>query len=145
MAAAGFGILSAAAFALWPLGKIEKTPVTALFRQSLGDVPQNAGKPIILAIGLCFVGLAALALLISERRDVAIWFGLGVGLSYLALAGAARLIIWLAKRAGRPRQPELRMALSNITRPECAGEGGDVVDGPVSDFAVGDFHGRWQY
>jgi putative ABC transport system permease protein len=117
MAAAGFGILSAAAFALWPLGKIEKTPVTALFRQSLGDVPQNAGKPIILAIGLCFVGLAALALLISERRDVAIWFGLGVGLSYLALAGAARLIIWLAKRAGRPRQPELRMALSNITRP----------------------------
>lgn len=117
LAAAGFGILSAAAFALWPLGQIEKTPVTALFRQSLGEVKPRPSRRIMLAIGLCFVGLAGLALLISERRDVAIWFGIGVGLSYLAFSGAARLIVWLAKRAGRPRQPELRMALSNITRP----------------------------
>jgi putative ABC transport system permease protein len=120
LAAAGFGILSAAAFALWPLGKVERTPVTALFR---GDAQSSDGAlgrpaaPYLIAIVICFLGLGALAMLISERRDVALWFGLGVALSYLALRGAASLVVWLAKRAGRPRQPELRLALSNITRP----------------------------
>ena len=117
LAAAGFGVLSAAAFALWPLGLIEKTPVTALFRNQFGDIKGRPRRRILLAILLCFIGLAALALLISERRDVAIWFAIGVGLSYLAFTAAARLIVWIARRAGRPRQPELRMALSNITRP----------------------------
>ena len=117
LAASGFGILSAAAFALWPLGLIEKTPVTALFRNQIGDIKGCPSRRVMLFILLCFAGLAALALLISERRDVAIWFGIGVGLSYLAFAAAARLIVWLARRAGRPRQPELRMALSNIIRP----------------------------
>jgi putative ABC transport system permease protein len=117
LAASGFGILSAAAFALWPLGLIEKTPVTALFRNQIGDIKGRPSRRVMLFILLCFAGLAALALLISERRDVAIWFGIGVGLSYLAFAAAARLIVWLARRAGRPRQPELRMALSNIIRP----------------------------
>ena len=116
LAAAGFGLLAAAAFALWPLGQVEKTPVTALFRADAQAVGRPA-KRYILAIALCFVGLAALAMMISERRDVALWFGLGVALSYLALRGAAAVLVWLARRAGRPRQPELRMALANITRP----------------------------
>ena len=33
-AAAGFGVLSAAGFALWPLGKVEKVSVGSLFRQA---------------------------------------------------------------------------------------------------------------
>ena len=120
MAAAGFGVLSAAAFALWPLGKVERTPVTALFRGDAQNADAMTGRPAtayLTAIVICFLGLGALAMLISERRDVALWFGLGVALSYLALRGAAGLLVWLAKRAGRPRQPELRLALSNITRP----------------------------
>ena len=117
MAAAGFGLLAAAAFALWPLGRVELIPVTRLFR---GDTDEDAAWPAkryMAGIVLCFVGLGALAMMISERRDVALWFGVGVALSYLALRGAAGLLVFLARRAGRPRQPELRMALSNITRP----------------------------
>ena len=120
MAAAGFGVLSAAAFALWPLGKVELTPVTALFRgdaQNMDATTQRPAMPYLIAIVLCFLGLGALAMLISERRDVALWFGLGVALSYLALRGAAGLVVWMAKWAGRPRQPEVRLALTNITRP----------------------------
>ena len=120
MAAAGFGLLAAAAFALWPLGQVEKTSVTALFRAET----QNPGRPAkryIFAITLCFVALAGLAMLISERRDVALWFGLGVALSYLALRGAAALLVWLAKRVGHmsiiPKSPEMRLALANIVRP----------------------------
>ena len=116
LAAGGFGLFAAAAFALWPLGQVETTPVTALFRADT----QSPGRPAaryIWAIGFCFIGLGALAMLISERRDVALWFALGVGLSYLALRGAAALLVFIARRVGRPRQPELRMALANITRP----------------------------
>ncbi len=115
-AAAGFGLLAAAAFALWPLGLVEKTPVTALFRADTQAVGRPAAR-YMLGIGLCFIGLAALAMMISERRDVALWFGLGVGLSYLALRGAASLLVFFVRRAGRPRQPEWRMALANIMRP----------------------------
>ena len=117
-AAAGFGLLSAAAFALWPLGRVELTPVTALFR---ADAEDEGGRPpwrYLAAILLCFAGLAALALLISERRDVALYFGLGVALSYLALRSAAALLVYLAGKAGRPKRPELRLALANITRPQ---------------------------
>jgi putative ABC transport system permease protein len=116
LAAGGFGLFAAAAFALWPLGRVETTPVTSLFRADT----QNVGRPAaryIWAIGFCFMGLGLLAMLISERRDVALWFALGVGLSYLALRGAAALLVFMAKRVGRPRQPELRMALANMTRP----------------------------
>ena len=117
MAAAGFGLLAAAAFALWPLGRVELIPVTRLFRGDTDEAAAWPAKRYMLGIVLCFVGLGALAVLISERRDVALWFGVGVGLSYLALRGAAGLLVFLARRAGRPRQPEWRMALSNITRP----------------------------
>ena len=120
LAASGFGLLAAAAFALWPLGQVEKTSVTALFRAETQS-PGAPAKRYIVAIILCFIGLAALAMLISERRDVALWFGLGVALSYLALRGAAGLLVWLAKRAARlralPKSPELRLALANIIRP----------------------------
>ena len=118
LAAAGFGLLAAAAFALWPLGQVERTPVTALFRADAAENYQAPPWPYILAIGVCFVALAALALLISERRDVALWFAIGVAAAYVALRGAAALLVWLAKRVGRPKRPELRLALANITRPQ---------------------------
>ena len=120
LAAAGFGILAAAAFALWPLGRAEKMPVTGLFRN---DAPQAAHCPsmfYLAAIGVCFAGLLALALVISERRDVALWFGVGVGLSYLALRLTAGAIVLLAEKTAAlvsDGRPALRLALANITRP----------------------------
>ena len=118
LAASGFGLLAAAAFALWPLGQVELTPVTALFRADAAETYKAPPLPYLLAIGACFAALGALALLISERRDVALWFGIGVVGAYLILRGAAALLVWLAKRAGRPKRPELRLALANITRPQ---------------------------
>jgi len=118
MAAAGFGLLSAAAFALWPLGQVELTPVTALFRAQAAERYRAPPWPYITAIAACFVALGGLAMLISERRDVALWFAIGVALAYLALRFAAALLVWLVKRVGRPKRPELRLALANITRPQ---------------------------
>ena len=117
LAAAGFGLLVAAAFALIPLGRVELIPVTRLFRGETDETLSWPAPRYLIGIIFCFVGLAALAVLIAERRDVALWFGLGVALAYLALRGAAALLVFMARRVGRPRQPEIRMALANITRP----------------------------
>ena len=76
LAAAGFGLLSAAAFALWPLGQVELTPVTALFRADAAERYRAPPWPYLVAIGACFVALGGLAMLISERRDVALWFAI---------------------------------------------------------------------
>ncbi|MGB1117330.1 MAG: ABC transporter permease [Parvibaculales bacterium] len=117
LAAAGFGVLSAAGFALWPLGKVEKVSVGSLFRQAVDARAVRPARRYLFAIGLCFAGLLALAVAIAQRTDIAVWFAVGVALSYLALRATAWLLVQLVRLAGRPRQPEWRLAMSNITRP----------------------------
>ena len=117
LAAAGFGVLSAAGFALWPLGKVEKVSVGSLFRQATDTRAVIPARRYLFAIGVCFAGLLALAMVIAQRTDIAVWFAVGVALSYLALRATAWLLVQLVRLAGRPRQPEWRLAMSNITRP----------------------------
>ena len=117
LAAAGFGVLSAAGFALWPLGKVEKVSVGSLFRQAVDARAVRPARRYLFAIGVCFAGLLALAMVIAQRTDIAVWFAVGVGLSYFALRATAWLLVKLVRLAGRPRQPEWRLAMSNITRP----------------------------
>ncbi len=117
LAAAGFGVLSAAGFAFWPLGKVEKVSVGSLFRQSVDARAVPPARRYLFAIGLCFAGLLVLAMAIAQRTDIAIWFAVGVAASYLALRATAWLLVQLVRLAGRPRQPEWRLAMSNITRP----------------------------
>ncbi|MEC8094923.1 MAG: FtsX-like permease family protein, partial [Pseudomonadota bacterium] len=117
LAAAGFGALCAAGFALWPLGKVEKASVGSLFRQAVDARAVRPARRYLFAIGVCFAGLLALAMVIAQRTDIAVWFAVGVGLSYFALRATAWLLVKLVRLAGRPRQPEWRLAMSNITRP----------------------------
>ena len=117
LAAAGFGALSAAGFALWPLGKVEKVSVGSLFRHAVDARAVLPARRYLIAIGVCFAGLLVLAMVIAQRTDIAVWFAVGVGLSYFALRATAWLLVKLVRLAGRPRQPEWRLAMSNITRP----------------------------
>ena len=116
LAAAGFGVLSAAGFALWPLGKVEKVSVGSLFRQSVDARAVPPARRYLFAIGLCFAGLRVLAMTIAQRTDIAIWFAVGVGLSYFALRATAWLLVklvrWRAAASAR-----MALAMSNITRP----------------------------
>ena len=81
------------------------------------DVTQIAVAAYLFAIGLCIAGLLVLAITIAQRTDIAIWFAVGVAASYLALRATAWLLVQFVRLAGRPRQPEWRLAMSNITRP----------------------------
>lgn len=123
--AAGFGVLTTATFALWPLAQAARVPATALFRSRIETV---GGGPRGAALGALLVaagGLAALAVLGGDRRDLAAVFVLAA----LALLALFRLMAWALSRgaalASRRRhgllaRPAVRVALANLHRPGSA-------------------------
>lgn len=115
--AALYGLLTALAFALWPLGRAMEIPGAALFR----DVLQPAGaRPRALLVAATLAAGAALAALIvgtAENRAFAMAF-VGGALVTLALfrLGALALMA-LARRFRGVRRPALRLGLANLHRP----------------------------
>lgn len=115
--AAGFGLLTALAFSLWPLGRAGRVQAAALFRAAVAPLAGRPAASIAAATAGAVVLLAALAVATSQDRAFAGWFVAGAFAAFGLFLGAARLLMGAARRAGRPRDPELRMALSNLHRP----------------------------
>ncbi|MFV3076581.1 ABC transporter permease [Niveispirillum fermenti] len=115
--AAGFGFLTALAFSLWPLGHAREVPAVALFRERVQKASGRPAAAYLLGIAASGLALAGLAVATAQERGFAIAFVVGavavLGLFWLAGLGVTAL----ARRAGRPRQPVLRLALANIHRP----------------------------
>ena len=143
LAAAGFGVLSAAGFAFWPLGKVEKVSVGSLFRQSVDARAVAPARRYLFAIGLCFAGLLVLAMTIAQRTDIAVWFAVGVG-SYLALRATAWLLVKLVRLAGRRVSPNAPCHEQHYP-PECAGARRGFVNGPFGNASVDHFNAGRQY
>lgn len=117
LVAAAFGLLSALAFSLWPLGRAQETPAASLFRSSIAPLTARP-KPIYIAgAALAGLGLVALALSLNENRNFAAGFLIGAALSILAFRLAAGLAVALARRLGRPKRPDLRLGITNLYRP----------------------------
>ena len=88
--ACGGGVRRAVGRRICPLAARQgrKGFVGSLFRQAV-DARCSTGAAVFIAIGLCFAGLLALAMAIAQRTDIAVWFAVGVGLSYFALRATA--------------------------------------------------------
>lgn len=112
-----FGIMVTLVFALLPLGRARDVPATALFREMGFD---QRGWPrrvyTITAAGIA-VALAALAILLSFDRWVAISFVMAITVAFLILRLVGQGVQALAKRAPRVRSTALRLAIGNIHRP----------------------------
>jgi len=121
--AAIFGALTAALFTLWPLARARDIPPVALFRNLLAAPKQLPRGKYMAAIVVVAVALGAFTILTAERRDFAVYFVLGAGVSLLLFRLAAGLVMKLAARlsAGRNSatagRPSLRLALANLYRP----------------------------
>ena len=76
--AAGFGLLTAAVFALWPIGKAVQIKAGHLFRAMIQPPPGLPAAAVLTGIGAGLVGLVALTLWISNDQRVAVVFVLGV-------------------------------------------------------------------
>jgi len=116
--AAAFGLLSAAAFSLAPLGRARSTPPASLFRSDLSGKLKIG--PEIVGAGLAAAGLAAMAVVTAPTKLAALIMIAGVAVSF----GLLWLLGWGAARlAGRARagaRGPLRIGLANLAGPHSA-------------------------
>ena len=115
--AALFGLLTTLVFSLWPLAGIGRISAAALFRDTVDRARRRIPPGIIGATAVLALGLAALAVVTAQDRNVALWFVAGVIAAFALFRATGAAILWVARRLGRPRRPVLRLALANLHRP----------------------------
>jgi len=112
-----YGLLTAVAFALWPLGRAHDVPVSALFRDEIAPERVIPRKRYIAATVLAVAVLAVLAVASAYDRKVAMFFIAAAAGVFIVLRFVAILMMAAARRAPRPRSTVLRLAIANIHRP----------------------------
>ena len=112
-----YGLLTALAFSIAPLGRAHDLPVTTLIRDLIEERQGWPRKRYLAGAALAGVALFTLAVLTSPQQSVAAMVAVATVVSFLALRLVALGIAYLARRAPRSRFVEWRMALDAIHRP----------------------------
>ena len=112
-----YGLMTALAFTLWPLGRAHDVPVGALFRDTVAPQPRLPRIPYIAFATLAVLALAALAVFSAYDRRVAIIYVGTAAAVFIVLRLVAMLVMVIAAHAPRARSTALRMAVANIHRP----------------------------
>jgi putative ABC transport system permease protein len=119
--AMGFGFVLCVSFALLPLLNVRRVPALAAVRApvtggvSLWRDPVTWGVLLLVAGGLVWL---AVMLSPPRREEIGLGFCVALALGMLLLAGAAKLVMWLARKIVRPGWPfTLRMGLAGLHRP----------------------------
>ncbi len=115
--AAAYGLLTALAFILWPLGRAGQIRPAELLREEITEQKSWPPRAFIAGSVASALALAGLAIWLSEVRLIAAITVVGIGAVFAIFLGVGRLIRGLAARTPRPRQPEMALALANIGGP----------------------------
>ena len=115
--AAVYGLLTALAFSLAPLGRAHGITVAGLFRDRVAPDRRWPPACYVLAASACAALLVLLAIGAAYDSNVAAMFVAAAGGSFVLLRGIAALIMIGARALPRPRAPFLRLALANLHRP----------------------------
>lgn len=115
--AALYGLMTALAFALVPLGRVHDVAPTALFRDGAAANPVRVRRAFLVAAVLAAGVLAALSIWLAYDRRIALWFAVAMAASFLLLRLVGSLVTFAAKRAPRARSTVWRFAIGNIYRP----------------------------
>ena len=112
-----YGLLTALAFALWPLGRAHDISVSRLFRDQIA-AERNWPRPrYTFATAAIVALLAALAIVTTYDRRVAMYFVVAAAVVFLLLRLIALTTMWIAGHLPRQRSTVLRLAIANIYRP----------------------------
>jgi putative ABC transport system permease protein len=113
----GYGLLTALAFAIWPLGRAHDVPVSELFRDAVTTERHWPRRRYMAAAALVVAVLAAVAVLQSFDQRIAMIFIASAAAVFVALHLVALLLMAGARRLPHPRATALRLAIANIHRP----------------------------
>jgi len=114
--AVAYGLFTALAFALWPLGRAHDVSVSMLFRERIAAEWRWPRARYVVAAGAIVAGLAALALATTDDRRIAAFFIAAAAGVFILLRLVAALTMWLARRTPRQRSTIVRLAVANIHR-----------------------------
>ena len=112
-----FGVLTALAFSLWPLGRARMVRAASLFRDAVAPTSGRPGSGILLAIGGAVAALAGLAVVTAPNHLLAFWFVAAALACFITFRVAGLALMRLAGLAGAVTEPRLRLALGNLRRP----------------------------
>jgi putative ABC transport system permease protein len=112
-----YGLLTALAFAVAPLGRAHDAPVAQLFRSLVESGSAPARWRYRLAAAFAALVLAALAILSGPQRGVALVVVVASIAAMIGLRLVAYAAMALARRAPRPASVVWRLALANLSRP----------------------------
>jgi putative ABC transport system permease protein len=112
-----YGLLTALAFALWPLGRAHDVPVSALFRDAVSPGRRWPRRRYVIASALVVAALAAIAITLSYDRKIALIFVAAAAAVFAALQLIAIGLMATARRLPHAKATALRLAIANIHRP----------------------------
>jgi putative ABC transport system permease protein len=118
--AAGFGLLTAATFALWPLARAREIPGIALFRDELDERRTRPRRWVIAANLALAAALAGLTVAVAQDRVFAAWFCAAAAFTLLLFRFGGWAVMRAAAAAPRHLPPALRLGLANLHRPGSA-------------------------
>ncbi|WP_112661826.1 ABC transporter permease [Microvirga flavescens] len=112
-----YGLLTALAFALAPLGRAHDVPVSGLFRDQIEPGRQWPRRRYLTTLVLVLAALVGLAVFAAYDRRIALMFVGAAAASFALLRVIGLGIMALARRLPRPKRTAPRLALANIHRP----------------------------
>ena len=112
-----YGLLTALAFALWPLGRAHDISVSRLFRDQVAPERAWPRPRYMLATALVVAIFAALATQTTYDHRIAAIFIAAAASIFVVLRVVALLVMNIARRLPRQRSTTLRLAIANIHRP----------------------------
>jgi putative ABC transport system permease protein len=112
-----YGLLTALAFGLWPLGRVHDVPVAALFRDAV-SAEWHRPRWRYLALMLIVVALLiAVVIGLAYDKRVAAVFVVSAMIVFALLRVIAEIVMAVARALPRSRFTMLRLAIANIYRP----------------------------
>jgi putative ABC transport system permease protein len=112
-----YGLLTALAFGLWPLGRVHDVPVAALFRDTVASEWHRPRWSYLALMAVVIAVLIAVAIGLSyDKRIAAVFVASSIAVFVLLRLIAAGLMA-LARRLPRSRITMVRLAVANIHRP----------------------------
>ncbi len=112
-----YGLMTALAFALWPLGRTHDIPASALFRDQVETGQRWPRWFYVAATAAAALALGAIAVLLAYDRKIAIIFIASAAATFLALRMIALVIMAVARRLPHSKIAALRLAVANVHRP----------------------------